>query len=345
MQATGSRRFTPTSRVVLTVSILAALSSGSCSTSDEGGHYHTVADLHVIHADGTGDRVLAAGDSYDALLLGDSTFIVHKEITGLCRGSYTGSSIAQLYSGIPWMDCSISTDRTRVVLTTNPGAASANDVYMMNADGTNLIRCGTAAGEYNQARISPALDEIVFQRLHAVGTMGPDGGNLRFVDSSSGPVYMLQPLYIDENRILYSVDSTSAKGANGEVGTTSLVLYDKRNHARTLLVAQSQLFYYGQNMVRGDTLLCSDYGTIKFVDLRSGLVTTEIPGPGISASFSPDGSKMLYTEGRHVYVRDLRSGSTAMIYTNADNSRTIASTEMSPDGRFIVMLVTYSAPG
>jgi len=334
MQTAYRHRFTPIPPALVTLMILAALIFESCTLGDEGPHMKfgtTVSDLHVIHSDGTGDRVLAVGGDFDGLYLGDSTFIVHKWMAEICRASYTGTTLTQLYPDIQWMDCSMSTDRTRIVLTTYKSTPS-NEIYLMNATGTNLIRCSASTGLYVRARISPDVDEILFDQHTRVGTMGVDGGNPLMIDSSKAPVYLRDPLYVDENRILYSVDS----------GSTSLVLYNKLNHVRTLIAANHS-FVYGQHAVRGDTLLCVELGMVKLVDLRTNMVTTL--SPGIWASFSPDGSKIVYADTWHVYVRDFQSGSSLAVYSDTDTQKWISQPEMSPDNRFIVFYVNSNVVG
>ena len=343
MHATYPSRFATVSLALPLLLVLAALTFGSCALGDPGGHNRfgkDATELHIIHADGSGDRVLAVGGPYYSLLLADSTFIACAGVGGLCLGRFTGSAIAPLYPGITWLDCSMSKDRTTVVLTSN--VSGPNDLYTMNPDGTSLFKRNVAPGDYFQGMVSPRLDEFVFRRSTGICTMSANGSDLRTIDSSKGKAFLSQERYVDEDRILYSADSGSVKAGPGDFGTTSIVLFDKRTATGKLLVAHHQLGYFSQNVIWGDTLLCVEGGTIKLLDLGTGTVNTV--GPGLWASYSPDGTKIVYTDNTRIYILDLHTGVSRVTYTEMDPSKSIEDPEMSPDNTFIVFCADYTVP-
>ncbi len=324
--------------VFLTLAATAGIES--CLLPNESGMKDpplTVADLHIMRSDGSGERTLDSRTLGEALLT-DSLILYVKSSYRLFAAKYTDSAAVQLYPQIPWFDLAISKDRRKVLLTSFP--SENEELYTMNGDATDLAKLGTPMGAYYMAHISPALDEIVFARPTGLCTISPDGSNFSLIRGSTDTAQPLRPLYIDASRILYSEDSTDFKATH--IGTTSIRVFDKTSRVDRSVVDHTVICYFAQNVIRGDTLLCIEGCNVRILDLRTQSLTTL--GPGCWASFSPDGSKIISVDQRNLYIQNIDGGDRQLIYTVPGAQQWIASAELSPDNTFIVFQLAYSVP-
>jgi Tol biopolymer transport system component len=276
--------------------------------------------------------------SFPDVLLADSSIFVTQQLDKLFTTAYTDSYVTQLYAGITWNSCSLSRDRSKILLTSS--VHNGNELYVMDANGANLMKLAAPKGYYTSPQLSPDMDEIAFEQNSSVCTIGLDGSNFQKIRASTDISGCYHPCYVDENRLLYSEIFSNTTGAN--YGWISIRLFDKNGRTDSLIMDNTRLLYSAQNVFRGDTLLCVDIveSYARFLHLRTGHLTSL--RPACWASFSPDGSKIVCGDAENVGTVEVASGSAQLIYIERDARNTIVDAKMSPDNKFIVFTTSYS---
>ena len=322
-------------RIATIALILTALLLGACAAPnsyDMGHPWRTVYALHIMNSDGTGHRILATG-SIGEVLLADSSIFVTQYSYGLLAAAYGDSSATQLYAGIDFNFCSLSMDRSKVLLTSISPAG--NELYVMNANGTHLAKLEAPIGAYALPQLSPDLDEIAFSRQSCICTMYLDGSNFQTIRVPTDTSQCDYPRYVDQNRLLYTEIVHYTTWTN--TGWISLRLFDKNNRTDSPVTEYSRLLYSSaQNAFSGDTLLCIDMqeSYASLLNLNSKQVTALRPARW--ASFSPDGSMIICGDSRDIGIIKVASGNAQLVYSEPDANQWVVDAEISPDNKYIV---------
>ncbi len=318
------------------------LSSCEMPSSDHNSPKPDTYEVHIIHSDGTGDRILATGN-YALGVLTDSTVILKNGLNGLSFATYTGANVVPLYPGMSWWGASRSQDGKKVLLTSWVYPPGGCFLYLMDANGSNLTKLAAPMGSYGSATLAPQMDEVAFINSTGLHTMSSDGSNLRLIRRSTDSAYCNSPLYVDEDRIVYAEDSTDLGATH--LPLRSIRLFDKTSRKDTSIFSHSNLFYMVDecNPLVGDLLLCKD-NLVRMFDFRSGTLTTL--ADGIIASFSSDGSMVVVvgSDQKSIFTLDMSNHSTQTVYTEPDPKKWIDFAEISPDRKFIVFLAVYQLP-
>jgi hypothetical protein len=187
------------------LAIMASTVLFSCTTPDDGMPTSiTYWALNVVSVDGSAHWTIS--DDGAGPLPTDSAVIFLKGNGQLFKVKYDGSNLTQLYPGPLWGDHALSPDGKKVLLASGFFETSGYlvELYLMNPDGTNLVKLGPTKGWYAWPRISPYLDEIVFFRDGGIATINTDGTNFQYIRTKTDSTSATLPLYVDETRILYT---------------------------------------------------------------------------------------------------------------------------------------------
>jgi hypothetical protein len=293
--------------------------------------------MNRIQIDGTGYQVLAVGSLTDVVLTTNSIFFI-KDYSSLFSMNYDGSNLTPIYPSVNWFDCRLAANGAKVLLTSfhSDSPLGANNLYIMNSDGSNLQQLTLAMAEFSLAQISPSLDEILFERKSGIATANVDGTNLQYIRTSTDSSDALFPCYIDDNHILYCESIHSD-------GSISVRLFDKSNHVDKLIVSHSQIgFPYSGKILQGDSLLCVERCSIKILESANEKIVNV--AQGCSATFSVDGMKIVYTDGSRIYIQNTDGTNIQFVYSEQDQSKTVVLPQLSPDGKFIIFQTLYSIP-
>ncbi len=240
-----------------------------------------------------------------------------------------GSGLALIYPDIGWGDWSLSPGGDRILLASlfNIVDTSYAELYLMNTDGTGLVKLAAPPGWYATPRISPGLDQIAFGRGSGLGIIDSDGTNLRLISPPTG-AFCNYPMFVSQNELLYDEKDSSnlsldhwnllntATGEVREVGTVSMT------HAPL-----------GRVISRSNFII-SDMDTVKVFDVFTPAVTRL--GPGWGANFSANGSEVVAYGDSTPYVMDSMGGNRHAIFTATDPGRAIMEAEFSPDNQYMV---------
>ena len=148
-----------TKSILAGVAIFAASVFDSCSTPTSDMPNPTLyTKLNVVRSDGTGHLVLADG-GWETIPT-DSSIIFDNGNFKLFKVNYDGSDLTQLYPNIPWGDHSLSPNGDKIFLASSyyyPGGY-LGEFYLMNLDGSGLLKLSPTKAIYAWSRISPQLD-------------------------------------------------------------------------------------------------------------------------------------------------------------------------------------------
>jgi Tol biopolymer transport system component len=308
---------------------IVALALGSCRGPTSDMPNPTLySKLNVVRSDGTGHLVLADA-GWEALPTDSSIYFVSG--FSLFRVNYDGSKFTQIYPNIPWGDHSISPNGDKIFLASsyyNPGGY-LSEFYLMNLDGTGLIKLAPSKSNYNWSRISPQLDKIVFYRDGGIAIINTDGSGLRFIKTKTDSSYCSYAEFVDEDNILYSVTVNSQQS----VRVFNLTTLEDR------FVGSAGVPAFSRSIV-GDNLLTATPDTIKIFNIKTARVT--IVSSGWGASFSSDGSEIVTYRGSNIYIIDSSGHNQRTIYSEEDPSKGIGNPLFSPDGRIVIFQTSWS---
>jgi hypothetical protein len=330
---TKHRNKTSVSGLTILLIVASALLFSCTMPNDSKPVYITHFALNVVMANGSAHWILADGGSEATLT--DSLVIFHNGDFTLFSAKYDGSNLTQLYPGHLWGDHFPSSDGKKILLTS--GFFEQNtylvELYLMDADGTHLVKLAPSKGWYAWPRISPDLDEIVFYRDGGVATINTDGSNFHFVRGKTDTTSSWFPLYVDQTHILYFEMPISGSGS-------SIRLFNKTNHEDKLIGIHTGGFpVYGRG-VAGSNLLLTDNGVVAIFNMNTSNVLRL--GPAYDASFSTDGSKIVASRGKTVFTMDASGGNFQTIYSETDSTKSIVLPQFSPDGRYVVFETVWS---
>lgn len=310
------------------LAIMASTVLFSCTMPHDGmPTFITYWALNVVSADGSAHWTISDGGT--GPLLTDSAVIFVKG-DGLFKVEYDGSNLTQLHPGPRWGDHSLSPDGKKVLLASGFFEKSGYlvEIYLMNPDGTNLVKLGPTKGWYAWPRISPYLDEIVFLRDGGIATINTDGTNFQYVRTKTDSTSCMFSLYVDEAHILYTEDT---KGGS----SISLRLFDKTNREDRLVGVYTPGSFptYGRAVVGSGFLLAAHDG-IKIFNVHTS--TFQTVGQGWYASFSSDGSQIVGSQGKNIFTMNSDGSNVRTIYSEMDSTKGIINPQFSPDGRYVV---------
>jgi len=312
--------------------ILASIVLTSCHTPTDGmPTTNTYWDLNIVQVDGSGHKILAHG-GWEALPT-DSAIIFAGDNFSLFIVKYDGSNLTQLYPSILWGDHALSPNGEKVLLASGSFESSGylSELYLMDPDGTNLVKLAPAKGWYAWPRISPDLDEVVFFRDGGIATINTDGTSLQHVKRKTDSTHCLYGVYIDENDIVYFEDANSL---------SCIRLFNRTSREDRLIGSLSAGFPAFGRVLVGSNLLFADLDTIKILNVYTSALSRV--GLGFYASFSSDGSKIVGSDGRSIYIMDSDGTNQERKYTEVDSEKSISFPQFSPDGRFIVFQTAWT---
>ena len=283
--------------------------------------------LKVVSADGSAHWTISDGGT--GPLLTDSAVVFVKG-NGLFKVKYDGSNLTQLHQGPRWGYHSLSLNGKKVLLSSDLFEKSGYviELYLMNPDGTNLVKLAPAKGLYIWPRISPYLDEIAFLRDGSIATINTDGTNFQYVRMKTDSTSCMFSLYVDQTHILYTESVTSGS-------SISLRLFDKTNRQDKLVGVYSPGSFplYGKAVVGSGFLLAASDG-IKIFNVYTSTFRTV--GQGWYASFSSDGSQIVGSKGKNIFTMNSDGSNVQTIYTEMDSTKGIINPQFSPDDRYVV---------
>ncbi len=311
---------------------IAALTAGSCNEPTEDIPSPILhSELNVVRSDGSGHQIIADG-GWEAIPTDSSVIFANGDFK-LFRVNYDGSNLTQLYPNIPWGDHAPSPTGDRVLMASGmfESGGYLSELYLMNPDGTNLVKLTTPKEWYTLPRISPNLEEIVFCRDGGIATTRADGTGLSFIKTKTDSTYCMYGIYVDNDNILYFED----------VGSFSIMkLFNKTTRTEKFVGTKSAGTPAFTRAIVGSSLLISDFDTIKVINVNTAEVSKI--GTGWGASFSSDGSKIVSFIGNTIYVMDASGQNQMPIYTEKDSEKSIDSPLFSPDNKYIVFRTSWA---
>jgi Tol biopolymer transport system component len=203
-----------------------------------------IAHLYVMDADGNGQKPLTDGPTFDfgACLSADGRRIAFcRDREGVCHVwtmNVDGSNPKPLTDG-PWFDCSpsFSPDGGRIVFKrrergqihlTSPRDEDAlsrrfDEVYVMNADGTDLRRLTNNSDDDAPICFSPDGTRIFFCRSWRMRVMDSDGANAHDLGDGFYPA-----LSLDGRKMVFTPARERGIGLMSSDGTGRRTIYRSR---------------------------------------------------------------------------------------------------------------------
>jgi Tol biopolymer transport system component len=321
-----------TKSILAGVAIFAASVFDSCSTPTSDMPNPTLyTKLNVVRSDGTGHLVLADG-GWETIPT-DSSIIFDNGNFKLFKVNYDGSDLTQLYPNIPWGDHSLSPNGDKIFLASSyyyPGGY-LGEFYLMNLDGSGLLKLSPTKAIYAWSRISPQLDKIVFYRAGGIGIINADGSGLRFVRTKTDSSYCSFAEFVDEDNIIYFETLNSIQ---------SFRLFKLTTLQDSFVGMNSGGFPAFSRSVVGSNLLIANLDTLKSFNINTGQVS--ILGLGWCASFSSDGSQIVAYQGATIYIMDSSGHNQHTIYSEQDPAKSISNPLFSPDDKYVVFQTSWS---
>jgi Tol biopolymer transport system component len=291
-------------------------------------------DINIVSIDGSNHRIISEKGSYSPNLLPTRNGIIYENGNfSLYIINYDGSNQSRLYPNIPWGDRYFSSDESKILLASElfENNQYLNNLYLMNSDGSNLLQLAPQKGQYGYPHISPNLDEIVFCLDSGIATINVDGTNLQYIRTKIDSTDCIYNLYVDENHILYFEHTNSI---------TTIRLFDKTNRQDKLVGNLSAgLPGYGRALV-GGKLLFADLGMIKVLDIYTSSISNLTQG--FYASYSFDGTKIVYSDGHSICTMNGNGSSQQTIYIEQDSTKSIEYPQFSADDKLIIFPTSYT---
>ncbi len=287
-------------------------------------------DLNVVGTDGTGQKILVEKQARVFLLTGNG-IVWRGNDPGIIMMNYDGSDMRWMYTDTQWADWTLTTGGDKILLSSHTNNYSQTAIYLMNIDGNNLIQLASEDGYIIDPHISPNLDEIAFEKNGSIATIQTDGSNFQIIKSKTdSSTFCMLPLYVDENTIVYFERTDSC---------FLVELFDKTKRTDKFIGTSSMCPAYGR-VLSGSRLLCTYINTIKMLDLFTSKVS--VIAQGFYATFSLDGTRIVYTDDRTIYIMNSDGSDARAVYTEKDAKKSIWEPELSPDNRCIVFQTMYT---
>lgn len=279
--------------------------------------------------------VSMTGDSASAFVVGD--FELYIPLTELVARSLPGPLPAAINSA-PVMPAPMTTGLSRIVFTSDRDVANPNtEIYVMNADGSNVLRLTTNAFIDRSPDWSPDDTQLVFEsrRDDDIGihiyTMNADGSNPTRLTVNG--LYNWDPAWSPDGRIAFESsigytriyvmnadgsDIHQVSPATGNAGDPAWSPDGTRIAFSLSLNGNTEIHVMdddGANLIRLTNHAASDYGP----------------------AWSPDGTRIAFTSQRtgkaELYVMDVNGGNVQQV-TNSVGHNTMPG--WSPDGTQLV---------
>lgn len=318
--------------------ILIGSTLSSCNFSTGNKNMTQDSQLEIIQPDGNGHRILTTDVGEIGVLTDDAVLFSGLNYSGVSEITYDGSNLTRFHPEIPWAPWEFSYVDHRVLLASfySDSTGHHNDLYLMNADGTDLVQLATPKGSYDSPHISPDLDEIVFCRGGALATIRSDGTNLDRIRSKPDGGYCDNPFFLDESSIIYRITDTTGVEEDEQVR-----LFNTATRKDDLIGS----FHSGLiNSAVGQKLLYIEFDNLLLLNVSTSQVTT-LASNVSGAAFSPDGSKIVAcnSTSSKLFVMDSSGANADTIYTQPDSKKWFDGVYFSPDGRYIVFLTYWQA--
>lgn len=305
----------------------------SCTVPNDGQQsYSTHWAIDVVSTDGRAHWRISDGG--EGPLCADSGVVFTQGNGQLYKVQYDGSNLTELYPGQRWNEHAISPKNKKVLLTS--ASAFSAELYLMDANGTNLAKLGPPKGWYAWTRISPDLDAVVFYRDSSLATMNTDGTNLQYIWKWTNSASATFALYIDETHILYEESSIS-----NFTYTYSLRLFNTMSREDKLVGVHAGGFFpiYGRP-VFGPNFLIGGADGMKVFNVYTS--TFQTVGQGSEPSYSSDGSRIVVNRGSSIVTMNSDGSNAQTIYSATDSTWSLRYPQFSPDGRYVVFEVLWS---
>jgi hypothetical protein len=214
------------------------------------------------------------------------------------RGTGSLNLLPLLQDSATNIQAALSPDRTRIAFSSNRGGSL--DLYLMDADGKNLRRLTTGAGNEGDPSWTPDGTQVVHTATRGTTTqvaiMPADGGEARPLTTSSGGNH--SPAVSPDGR---SIAFISVRDGNQEVYAMNLDGSNQRRLTRTSERESSPRFFRNGDLAyvverggrsRGSRIMRLAWGGTS----ASTLLQTEDPVPAIAVS--REGDRLAYVVGR-----------------------------------------------
>ena len=289
---------------------------------DTSTYYESHYELNVVTADGNSHWILA--DSvYVPPALTDSSVIFGDY--GLWKVKYDGSNLTRLFPGVSWTDRSFSPREDKILLSSAVGSDGLNELYLLDARSTNLVKLGPKLGRYGFPRISPDLDEIVFTIDSCIARIKSDGSGFQYIRTKTNTTYCTFALYVDDAHFLYFENASSI---------TRIWLHNRFSGEESYVGPCSTVYRPRGRMVVDSSLVLAD-GRIKIYNLF-GVQVRDV-GRGGSATFSSDGSKVVGSDSKTVFIVNSDGTGEHIVFAETDPKKSmIGPPQFSPDDKLVV---------
>jgi hypothetical protein len=319
---------------LLGLTILIGSVFSSCHFPTENKNSTLYSQLEIVQADGTGHRILATGIGVIAALTDSAVFFSGADLSSVSKVNYDGSNLGQFHPEIPWAIWDFSNVNHKVLLASywSDSTGVYNALYLMNADGTDLVQLAMPKGSYDYPHISPDLDQIVFCSGGGVETIRPDGTNLNLIRSEPDSGYCDNSFFLDENNIIYRITETTNVEEDEQVR-----LFGTATRKDELIGS----FHSGNiEGAHGQKVLYVQFATLLLLDISTSQITT-LGSNVYGAAFSPDGSEIAAIDNSNLYIMDASGGNKRTIYTQTDNKKMFEEPQFSPDGKYVVFRTSW----
>ena len=327
-------------RILTSLGIAASSLLVCCSTPVDHGsmYYEAHYTLHVVTADGISHWILADDSAYIHPVLTDSLVIFGggRDVWSLWKVKYDGSNFTQLHPGVPWVDRSLSPSGDKILLASSfrENSAYLNELYLLDPHGTNLVKLGPQPGSYDWPRISADLDEIVFTRDGGIALIQSDGSGFQYIRTKTASTKCTFALYVDDTHILFFEEGNAWP-------PTAIWLHDRVTGEESLVGScVSEFPPYGRKVV-GPNLILADNGRIKIYNLFTS--EARDVGKGSSAFFSSDGSKIVSSDAKTIFILNSDGTDKHIIFTETDPEKSIINPQFSPDDKLVVFQESWTS--
>ena len=308
------------------------MSCNLVESHDEKPNFNYVNEINVINVNGSNHKVIS--NDWGAKILSESNKIIFRDAYNLYTINYDGSNVTELTNLTNTIfDYNISTNGQEIVLSiyeNNPVR-----LYLINSDGTNFTQLTNSDGADLEASFSDNLNEIVFRRDWNICTINSDGTEFQYVIKHPDSSYFRNPYFIYNNTIILYLEET-------KTSNYIIHLYDINKQVDSILsnLHQPILDISSKGEILFNEEIKSEESSIKIMDIMKNEIK-EI-AKGQYASFSSDGNKIVYSNGKQINLIDLNGNNEILIFKEDDEKRWILNPRLSPDDKYIVFETSYS---
>ena len=290
------------SKILLYILSIVFLIVNSCNiveSHDEKPIYNSINEVNVINANGNNYKVISKG--WNSKILRDKNKIVFSNANNLFTINYDGSDLTQLTNlKLSLFGYNVSQNGEKIVLSLFEN--NSVRMYLINSDGTNFSQLTNSGGADLEASFSDNSTEIVFRRDWNICTISSNGTEFQYINKHPDSSYFRNPYFIYNNtKILYSEET---KNSNYIVH-----LYDLNKQIDSVLPNLNRPI---SDISSNGEILFIENIKIKVMDIMKNEIK-EI-AEGHYASFSDDGNKIVYSNGKEIYLIDSNGNNEILVF-------------------------------